>query len=297
MITQAAGVTSIETLYLQLLYRCQFRCAHCFHGERLTWRDAYTLDEAISLVELMRRDYQTGAVCLLGGEPFLHPDLGALIAHIKHIGMRTEIVSNGFRICAKLTDYGRDIDMLRISIDGMEEAHDAIRRPGSFREAIAALEHARILGIATGATMTVTASNVHDVLPLARSLRELGVSELKLHHLRPVGNAAAHPELLITDSQLYVDLREQLAVTADCGIAIIVDEELLPDSEPRHAPYRGSAPRIEADPRGDLTFSCNAVGTDAHAISYDKHRGCLRSSCGAGNEVLLEIPPVAYTRV
>jgi MoaA/NifB/PqqE/SkfB family radical SAM enzyme len=144
--------------------------------------------------------------------------------------------------------------------------------------------------------MTVTAFNVHDVLPLAKSLAELDVTELKLHHLRPVGNAAAHPELLIDDPQLYEDLREQLAAI-NGPLAIVVDEELLPDSEPRHARYQGSAPRIEADPRGGLTFSCNAVGTDAHAISYDKRRGCLASSGGAGNEVLLEIPPVVYARV
>ncbi|WP_274031861.1 SAM-dependent methyltransferase [Streptomyces sp. MMBL 11-1] len=46
--------------------------------------------------------------------------------------------------------------------------------------------------------MTVTSRNIDEVLPLGRALAELGVQQLKLHHPRPVGNAADHPELLVT---------------------------------------------------------------------------------------------------
>ncbi|MGJ3560063.1 hypothetical protein ACR6C2_21535 [Streptomyces sp. INA 01156] len=54
-------------LYLQLLYRCNFTCLHCFHGERLQYADAFTAEEAVSLLTLMRDEYGTQAVTLLGG--------------------------------------------------------------------------------------------------------------------------------------------------------------------------------------------------------------------------------------
>lgn len=295
MITEVTGITRIDTLYLQLLYRCQFRCTHCFHGERLTWRDAYTLGEAIGLVELMRREYDTRAVCLLGGEPFLYTDLAKLLAHIKHdAGMRTEICSNGFRIREKLTNLGGELDLLRISLEGLESANDAIRQPGAFREALSALTHARDLGIQTGVTMTVTATNIQDVVPLARILQELNVGELKLHHLRPVGHAANHPELAITDHGRYDRLRRQLAA-AQISMRVLVDEELSGDPLVPRAPYAGSAPRIEADPQGGLTMSCNAVGTDAHALVYDKQKRQILARPDARSEVMLGIAPVVYT--
>lgn len=297
MITETTGITTIETLYLQLLYRCQFRCDHCFHGDRLAWRDAYTLEQATSLIELMRRDYDTGAINFLGGEPFLHTHLGALLAHAKHdLGMRTEICTNGYRITRKLTEFGHDIDLLRISLEGMEQANDAIRHPGSYQQATAALAHAQRLGIATGATMTVTASNIDDVVPLALRLQEFGVRELKLHHLRPVGFAADHPELQVADDAAYRRMRDRIGERL-LEINVVADEQLGTEHEPKTLTRYGStARRIEADPRGYLTMSCNAVGTDAHAFYYDKQHNRIEKQVGAHNEVLLQIPPVAYTR-
>jgi MoaA/NifB/PqqE/SkfB family radical SAM enzyme len=295
IITETTGITKIETLYLQLLYRCQFRCAHCFHGDRLAWRDAYSLEQATALIELMQRDYETGAVNLLGGEPFLYTHLGALLAHAKHeLGMRTEICTNGYRITRKLSEFGRDIDFLRISLEGLEQANDAIRHPGSYQQAMAALAQAKRLDISTGATMTVTASNIDDVVPLALRLQELGVRELKLHHLRPVGFAADHPELQVADSAAYRKMRNQIS-GCPLEIAVIADEQLGAEYELEVLPrYGHTARRIEADPRGYLTMSCNAVGTDAHAFYYDKRHDRIEQQVGGHNEILLQIPPVVY---
>ncbi|MBS2548784.1 radical SAM protein [Catenulispora sp. NL8] len=296
-ITEAAGITRIETLYIQLLYRCQFRCAHCFHGDRLAWRDAYTLDQAITLVELMQRDYATTGVNLLGGEPFLFYQLGPLLTHTKRtLGMHTEICTNGYRVIQKLAEVATDLDLLRVSLEGLEQANDAIRHRGSFREAIAALAYARNLKIATGVTMTVTATNIADVVPLARLLETLAVRELKLHHLRPVGYASRHTELVIPDPIAYQRMREQIE-DANLRISVLVDDELATDRESEEragAEYGATASRIESDPRGALTMSCNAVGTDAHAFYFDKQSGRIEHEGGGRNEVLLGIPPVVY---
>lgn len=295
MITEVTGVTTIDSLYLQLLYACQFRCAHCFHGERLAWHEAYTLDEAVGLVEIMRRDYRTETVCLLGGEPFLYRDLGALLQHIKDAGMRTEICTNGYRIGHKLAELGHGIDLLRISLEGLEQTNDAIRHPGSFHQAMDAFDQAREQGVPAAATMTVTATNLRDVVPLARMLQHCGVRELKLHHLRPVGYARAHPELLIHDRDDYRRLREQID-SAHLSISLVLDQELSPLTPQPQAPYQGAAPRIEADPRGCLTFSCRAVGVDEHALIYNKATRTVREAANTRNELALAIAPVVYTR-
>lgn len=300
MITEITGIKTIRMLYLQLLYRCNFACQHCFHGERLQHADAFTLEEAITLMRLMHKEYGTEAVNLLGGEPFVYKDLPEVVRYAKQeLVLHVEICTNGYRIERRLTEIAPHLDLLRISLEGNGATNDAIRKFGSYQGALSALAHARDLGIPTGATMTVNARNIDEVLPLARTLQDYGARQLKLHHLRPVGNAAHHPELLITGTAAYGRLREQLRTADDLTIEIIVDEDLSEDGAPEVCePLSGTAaiPRIEADPRGALTMSCKAVGKDAHAFWYDKEAGHVVHRPSATDEIALAVPGVVYAR-
>ncbi|MFB6659374.1 radical SAM protein [[Kitasatospora] papulosa] len=299
MIGEITGIRKIRMLYLQLLYRCNFTCLHCFHGKRLQYADVFTVDEASSLLTLMRDEYGTEAVTLLGGEPFVHRDLAQVVRHAKEeLGQRVEICTNGYRIERRLTEIAPHLDLLRVSLEGVGSTNDGIRRQGSYQSALNALSLARDLGVPTGATMTVTSRNIDEVLPLAGILAQLGVRQLKLHHLRPVGNAADHPELLVTAPAAYGRLRDALA-SADLPLEVIVDEDLSEHGAPQVcAPSGGfrEIDRIEADPRGALTMSCKAVGKDSHAFWYEKSTGRIIHRPSAADELTLTVPDVVYAR-
>ncbi|WP_308800387.1 radical SAM protein [Streptomyces sp. NEAU-H3] len=97
MIREVTGIETIRMLYLQLLYRCNFACLHCFHGERLQHADAFTVGEAAGLLTLMRDEYGTEAVTLLGGEPFVYRELPEVVRYAKEeLGLRVEICTNGY---------------------------------------------------------------------------------------------------------------------------------------------------------------------------------------------------------
>ncbi|KMS74447.1 radical SAM protein [Streptomyces viridochromogenes] len=300
MIGEVTGIRRIRMLYLQLLYRCNFECLHCFHGERLQHADAFALDEAISLMTLMRDDYGTEAVTLLGGEPFVYKHLGDVVRYAKQeLGQQVEICTNGYRIERRLIEIAPHVDLLRVSLEGIGSTNDHIRRKGSYQSALDALELAQTLGVHTGATMTVTSRNITEVLPLARTLQDLGVEQLKLHCLRPVGNAAAHPELLITDTAAYARLRDHLQ-SAELAIEVIVDEDLSEHGAPEICAPEGGPreiERIEADPRGALTMSCKAVGKDSHAFWYDKDADRILHRPSSTDELTLAVPDVVYAHV
>lgn len=297
MIGEVTGIRRIRMLYLQLLYRCNFECLHCFHGERLKHSDAFTAEEAVKLLRLMRDQYSTEAVTLLGGEPFVYKDLAQVVRYAKQeLSLQVEICTNGYRIERRLTEIAPDLDLLRVSLEGIAGSNDRIRKRGSYQSALSALSLARELGVRTGATMTVTSQTIDEVLPLARSLQEYGVGQLKLHCLRPVGNAATHPELLVTDPAAYARLREQLQVTK-LSIEVIVDEDLSEHGAPKIcAPAGGprEIERIEADPRGALTMSCKAVGKDSHAFWYEKAADRIVHRPSATDELTLAVPDVVY---
>lgn len=300
MIGEVTGIRRIRMLYLQLLYRCNFECLHCFHGKRLQHADAFTADEAINLLTLMREQYGTEAVTLLGGEPFVYRDLAQVVRYAKQeLGMRVEICTNGYRIERRLTEIAPCLDLLRVSLEGIGSTNDHIRKAGSYQSALNALDIARGLGVRTGATLTVTSRNIDEVLLVARALQHHGVEQLKLHCLRPVGNAADHPELLVTDPAAYVRLRDQLQ-NAELTIEVIVDEDLSEHGAPEIcAPADGprQIERIEADPRGALTMSCKAVGRDSHAFWYDKSADRIAHHPSATDELALVVPDVVYGRV
>ncbi|WP_030458877.1 radical SAM protein [Kitasatospora sp. NRRL B-11411] len=299
MIEEVTGVRRIRMLYLQLLYRCNFTCLHCFHGERLQRADAFSLQEVINLLTLMHHRYGTEAVTLLGGEPFLHKDLPQAVRYAKQqLGLQVEICTNGYRIERRLTEITPYLDFLRVSLEGIGATNDQIRKVGSYQGALSALSRARELGVHTGATLTVTSRNIHEVLPLARTLQDFGARQLKLHCLRSVGNAADHPELLVTDPTAYTRLREQLQA-ADLAIEIVLDEDLSADGAPETcAPAAGprEIERIEVDPRGALTMSCKAVGKDFHAFWYDKLTDRIHHRPSTTDELTLAVPDVVYGR-
>lgn len=300
MIREVTGIEKIRMLYLQLLYRCNFECPFCFHGERLAFKDAFTPQEATGLLDLMHREYGTEAVTLLGGEPFLYRSLPEVIRHAKRkLGMRVEICTNGYRIERRLADLVGDVDLLRVSMEGIGETNDALRKAGSFDAALRTLDAARALGMATGVTMTVNAQNISDVVPLARVLEGRGVRQLKLHCLRLVGNAADRPELTVTDTAQYQRMHQDLVAT-ELDLDIIVDEDLSADGSPAAcAPTSDAAAldRIESDPRGALTMSCKAVGKDAEAFWYDKAQRCIRYRPTHQDEITQPVPDVVYAHV
>ena len=73
-------------------------------------------------------DHQITSLLLRGGEPFIFPDIVALLEHIHDKGIFISIDTNGTRI----KDYAADIARigkihLTISLDGTEAIHDQVR--------------------------------------------------------------------------------------------------------------------------------------------------------------------------
>lgn len=297
MLHEVAGISRVRMLYLQLLFRCNFNCRHCFHGELLKEPDQYTLAQAETLLRHFRQNYRLEAVTFLGGEPLLYPEIVEICQFAKDLGLQVEMCSNGHRgFRSTLTTLAPMLDKFRVSLDGLQATHDAIRQRGSFASAIEMINHAVSLGITTGATMTVTAHNLDQVVPLARLLSEHGVSELKLHALRLVGNAAANPDLAVVDTARYADLHQQFS-TADLRIAVIYDSDLSPTPAGdacSNLVADGWLDRIESDPRGALTVSCKAVGRDVHAFRWDKTSADIVYEPRDTDEFHLGIPDVVY---
>jgi Fe-coproporphyrin III synthase len=139
------------------------------------WKNRITNEMAPE--EYLRLPDSLTEINITGGEPFLRRDLVAVVANIKKAAPRARLVmsSNGFLPHRVEQDLPKILSIdpafaLRISIDGIGKAHDAIRRiPGGFEKITRTLHSARSLGVRDlGVGLTVMNNNINEI-PRVRS--------------------------------------------------------------------------------------------------------------------------------
>ncbi len=154
---------SLDTLWFQVGGTvCNLACTHCFVScsptnhthEILTLAEVRRyLDEAARLG--VREYYFTG------GEPFLNPEMEAILAATLEVGPAT-VLTNGLLLdpgrCARLkaladaSDYSLDF---RVSLDGWDEAsNDPIRGAGTFEKILAGIRNLHAAGLNPVITVT-----------------------------------------------------------------------------------------------------------------------------------------------
>jgi MoaA/NifB/PqqE/SkfB family radical SAM enzyme len=150
-----------------LTNRCNFKCEYC--DIPLQQREELGLAEWKAAIDEFRAGGM-GRASLIGGEPLVHRDVGAIIAHLKGRGVHTAMNTNGWLV-EEMIDVVSQLDLVCLTLDGPERVHDLQRRKGSYQKVIRALEVLAERGVST-VTMTVVtpsgADNVEHVLEVAR---------------------------------------------------------------------------------------------------------------------------------
>jgi MoaA/NifB/PqqE/SkfB family radical SAM enzyme len=166
---RVAGRKSPFQMTFSLTNRCNFRCEYCHIP--LQRRDEMTAAEWNAAADDLRAA-GLGRVSLIGGEPLLRKDIGAVIDHLKATGVHTAMNTNGWFVAERMDDVAK-LDLVCVTLDGPREVHDAQRHKGSYDRAVDALERLRGAGVPV-VTMTVLTPRgigaVDHVLDVAASM-------------------------------------------------------------------------------------------------------------------------------
>jgi hopanoid biosynthesis associated radical SAM protein HpnH len=157
MVTVAAHVVSNVArgrkryplvLMLEPLFRCNLACAGCGKIQY----PAHVLRRQLSVDECLRASDECGApmVSIAGGEPLMHPDIGAIAAGLVARKRYVYLCTNALLLEEKL-DQGvfRPSKHLSFSVhlDGPRDEHDfAVCREGTHERAVAAIRRAVAAG-------------------------------------------------------------------------------------------------------------------------------------------------------
>jgi organic radical activating enzyme/TusA-related sulfurtransferase len=166
-------------LWIYTNFDCNLACGYCC-AESSPKAAARRFDPAVAATVFEEFAAQSGReVFFTGGEPFMHPDLGALIAAAA--GRERTVLTNGM-IFARgtrrdtLENLDRDV-VLQISLDSATpELHDRQRGAGSWSRALDGITLARSLGFRVRVAATLYDEDPKGVDALHRRLDDAGIA-------------------------------------------------------------------------------------------------------------------------
>ena len=182
---------------------CNMRCGHCGSSCKTALPGELTTDEALTLADMIA-DMKLSWVTLSGGEPLTRKDLTKIISRLTSQNVHANIISNGWEVndtnAKEFKDAG--VSTFAISIDGTEEIHDKIRRPGAFARAKNAFGILNRNGIYTAGITTISQENIDHLGKIKDELINMGVNMWQIQIGLPMGNFARHKNWMITPSQV-----------------------------------------------------------------------------------------------
>lgn len=297
----------IFTLQWHITHSCDLHCRHCYDRSR---RDDVDFEVGLDILDQMRqfcRDQHVGGqVSFSGGNPFMHPRFTDLYRAAHERNLTPAILGN------PVSEAELDILLktrppvfFQVSLEGLQQHNDHIRGDGNFYAVLNFLDLLKKKKIYSMVMLTLTRTNLDQVLPLAEILRDR-VDLFTYNRLAMVGEGASllspnadeyqafvsaylaarrdNPIMALKDSLLNIEL-EQLkpgvfggCTGYGCGAAFNF-VSVLPDGQVH-------ACRKFPSPIGDLNQQSLAVIYASEAAQAYR-RGCtacddcnLRPVCG-----------------
>jgi MoaA/NifB/PqqE/SkfB family radical SAM enzyme len=280
-------------LYVSILNSCNLRCQGC-------WVDVEAPRNAIDLDTLNRtinnaREHGNSFFGLLGGEPFMHPDLLDLLA--QHPDCYFQVFTNGQFITEKTARALRQIGNATplVSIEGTNTVSDERRgNKDVLNRTMRGLVHCLDQKLLTGVATSLCKTNIDDLLTESwlDKLIDLGVHYTWFHTYRPVGpkineQLALTPEQIMQARRFIVRQRARKPIAivdayydhggkALCPMSTGISHHVGPSGDIEPCPIIQFATENIKDSRGIYeTFTSSAFLKDFREVSAQHTRGCV----------------------
>jgi radical SAM protein with 4Fe4S-binding SPASM domain len=157
-------------------------------GDELSYSDCIKVIDDLAAVA--KRWDMSGFIAWSGGDPILRSDFFDLLRYARKHRLGQVILGNPFHLTEEVV---RDLDCIgikryQISVDGLSEAHDSLRKRGSFNAAIEAIRLLQKTRIKTAIMFTLSRENIHELPSVITLAAEMGVDYFSFNRCVPIGN-------------------------------------------------------------------------------------------------------------
>lgn len=163
--------------YLELTYRCNWRCTFCYNPRHFDRRGLSAAEWSAVLDDL--RSLGTLAVTLTGGEPLAHPEFLEIARAAAARRFAVRLFTNGTLVSEALAEAIADLRPLAVEMSlhgATAPTHDRLTRaPGSFAAMQRGLERLRARGVPLLVKSLLTNLNEHELDGMIALAEQLGV--------------------------------------------------------------------------------------------------------------------------
>jgi len=141
--------------------RCNAHCTYCY----ATYYERPPKDLDFAQVQKVIAELAgagTLRLNMVGGEPLLRPDLGAIIEYAQSKGILCAMTTNGILVPRHM-EMVKNLDMVCLSLDGQRKGNDINRGEGSFDKIMQAAEACIAQGVRLQLSAVLTRHTVDDV--------------------------------------------------------------------------------------------------------------------------------------
>jgi radical SAM protein with 4Fe4S-binding SPASM domain len=174
---KALGLGIPISVHLDITYRCNERCVHCYldhddHGEMTT----------SEIKDVLTQLSEAGVffLTLSGGEVLMRRDFFEIVEHARRLLFNVKVKTNGVMIHEKEAKRIRELGVEQVQISVYShrpEVHDAITKlPGSLKRTIEAIRFLKSQGLKVVIANVLMASNLFDNTGVMALAKELEVS-------------------------------------------------------------------------------------------------------------------------
>lgn len=193
---------------------CNLACPLCPSGKNELGRERrhLTLEEFKTVIDDLE-DYLLFLVMWSWGEPFMNPELPAMIKYASAKGIKTVTSTNGQFLANEsyLTElFASGLNTLIVAIDSLhEENYESYRKRGSLNRALEGLSHAielkRKLGIKThiNMRMVIMKQNEHELVSLRAKAKMIGADRFSVKTVNPSCDSHLTDEGIVPENPRY----------------------------------------------------------------------------------------------
>jgi nif11-class peptide radical SAM maturase 3 len=200
----------------EITLKCNLACQHCGSRAGQTRTNELSTAEALDLVKQMA-DVGITEITIIGGEAFLRPDWLEIAQAITKAGMLCGMTTGGYGITLETAQRMKaaGIQVVSVSVDGLEATHDRIRgKQGSWEWAFKTMSNLKEAGIPFGCNTQINRLSAPEFPKIYECLRDAGIFAWQIQLTVPMGNAADNSEILLQPYEL-LDVYPMIAHVAE----------------------------------------------------------------------------------
>ena len=204
----AATLHQLNYIFWECTLRCNLNCLHCGSDckKEASVKDM-PIDDFIGAIDNITEIVEPNKTIIVftGGEPLLRNDLETCGKQLYERGFPWGIVSNGLHFTkARLHSLLQaGLRAVTISLDGLEESHNWLRRnSSSFEKAVDAIELlSTVPDLKYDVVTCVNQKNFSELGELKELLLSKGLKEWRIFTVFPIGRAKQYEDLQLTPVQ------------------------------------------------------------------------------------------------